>query len=183
MRIQNAQMAKALEQAAGLAGVEKGTAPEKIIEAIQAKQLEAQAKSQNVPLELLQQMEGFKQKAEAFERAQMEQQAFGGFNQVKTTHGLTDQEMIEFANQLDQKGLNPFYTPGIDLLKEYRALNYDALLQKSIDAAVQKALGTQQAAADHGTKPGTQSGPAGDTSKQSINTVDGLNNLLAAMPK
>lgn len=184
MRIQNAQYEKALKQAAVVAGLDVGTPLDKIPELLQAKMLEKQATTQNVPLELLQQMEGFKAKAEAFEKAQMEQAAFASFNQVRTMHGLTEQDMIEFANQLDQKGINPFQTSGIDLVKEYRNLYFDSILQKSVDAAVQKALGTQQAAADHSTKPGTKSGPAGDTSKQGATSVQSLDDLLnAATPR
>lgn len=182
MRIQNSQYEKALENVADILGIDKGKAktPDALLAEVKAKTLEKQAASQNVPLELLQQMEGFRQKAEAFERAQMEQQALAGFRQVQTMHGLGEQDMMEFIGKLEESGINPFVNPNVDLVKEYRNFYFDSILQKQVDAAVQKALGTQQAAANHSTTPGTHSGPSGEGAKaNSVNTVAGLEALLS----
>lgn len=179
MRVKNKQYQEALAKAAEIAGLDKTTDPDKVIAGLQQKYLEAQAAKQNVPVEILQRLEAAEQKAQAFEQARLQQETLTAFNKVKDEHGLTNDEVLAFANQLDERGVHPFETPGLDLSGLYRSMNFDKLVQKAVDAAVQKALGTQQAAANHSTKPGTNVGPAAQPgTDQQINTAKGLDDLF-----
>lgn len=137
------------------------------------------AQKQNVPVELLKKVEALEQDSEALKQTRLKDAALIGFQKVMTDYQLTEQELTKFAQELDEHNLNPFVSE-VDLEKEYRNLHFNDIVQKRVDAAVQAALSKSTQADKHSSKPNTKTG-GGNNTNQKIDTVSGLNSLLADM--
>ena len=75
---------------------------------MQEKVLQAQAKQQNIPVELLQKLDLLEAESQERQKAALMQQALIGFQNVKNQFGLDDKGLDTFAEELAQKGINPF---------------------------------------------------------------------------
>jgi hypothetical protein len=176
MRIELSKYKKTLEGVAGTLGLDVSQDTDKLTEAVRAKVLEAQAKKDNVPVEVLQRLDQLEQLETTFQRQQLQTQAALGFENVKKQFGLDDTKVIEFAKTLLADNINP-YEQAIDLVAEYRNRNWEALIKEAEEkgrlAEVQRAT----KAATHGTEPGAQTGGTpGEPSK--INTVADLDKFF-----
>lgn len=176
MRIELSKSKKALDGVAGILGLDVTQDTDKLIESVRTKVLEAQAKKDNVPVEVLQRLDQLEQLETTFQRQQLQTQAALGFENVKKQFGLDDTKVIEFAKTLLADNINP-YEQAIDLVAEYRNRNWEALIKEAEEkgrlAEVQRAT----KAATHGTEPGAQTGGTpGEPSK--INTVADLDKFF-----
>lgn len=138
--------------------------------------IQKMAEKQNVPVELLREVEALRQDSAAFKAQQLKDAAAIGFQNVMTTYGLTQEQLKQFAVELDQRGKNPFSQP-VDLMQEYKVLHYDDILKAEVQKAVEAALKKDSAANQSSTTPGQQQGGNGG-SEQRITTVAGLSALL-----
>ena len=102
--------------------------------------------------------------------------AEGKLQQVMDTYHLTQEQLKEFAVELDNKGKNPFEQP-VDLMAEYKMLHYDDILQEAVKKAVEEALKKDSAANQSSSTPAQQQGGNGGDN-QKITTVAGLTALL-----
>lgn len=138
--------------------------------------IQKMAQRQNVPVEILQELEALRQDSEQFKAQQRKDAAAIGFQNVMDTYGLTQEQLKDFAVELDQAGKNPFEQP-IDLMEEYKLLHYDDILNAAVKKAVEEALKKDSAANQSSSTPAQQQGGSGGEN-QKITTVAGLTALL-----
>lgn len=176
MRTANTAMQKTLNRIAQTLGVE-GSDPESIIAGLNRRLNEHQSTEQGIPLEMLERMDKLTQDAEAREREFRAAEANRGFQRVKDEFKLDDAGLRAFAVKLHEAGKNPFEAP-MDLVTEYKILNYEALLTKAKEEAANAALLRQQHGQQHSTQPSTAA-PAGTPgSAKPVNSVQDLEVLL-----
>ena len=138
--------------------------------------IQKMAQRQNVPVELLQEIEMLRQDSAQLKAQQRRDAAAIGFQQVMDTYGLTQDQLKAFAVELDNQGKNPFEQP-IDLMAEYKMLHYDDILNAAVKKAVEEALKKDSAANQSSSTPAQQQGGNGGDN-QKITTVAGLTALL-----
>lgn len=181
LRTQNKTLLSAVTKMGQILGVENITEPEKLVEALQQRFLQFESTQQNIPLPYLQQMEQDRQARMQLEADNFKTQATLGFQKVKDTFALDNTGLLEFAKQLDGQGINPYSQP-VDLLSAYRTLNFDKIVQKEKDKAVQEALSRQNKAVNQSSTPGSAVGKPPETG-QPITTIAGLEQLLNGFGK
>ena len=135
------------------------------------------AQKQNVPVELLKEMDALRAGQQQWQQSQREQVAYAGFQTLMTQYGLTQEDLKAFAVELDGAGKNPF-VQNINVVDEYRLRHFDDIVAKRVDTAVKEALAKSSAADDHSSTPGSQQGAGSGDGGQKITTLEGLNNLL-----
>lgn len=133
---------------------------------------------QNVPVDLLKRMETLEQNNAAYEMEQRKTETMLSFQKLQTAYGLTNEELLAFAQELDEKGMNPF-TSRINIDATYRDFHFDDIVNKRVNAAVQEALKKSSVADTHSSTPNRSTGKGdngGDGKK--ITTVSQLSDLL-----
>ena len=133
MRTEINQLTELLGKVAKANGVEY-TDSKDLVAKLSDDAIQKMAQRQNVPVELLREIETLRQDSEQFKAQQRRDAAAIGFQKVMDTYGLTQDQLKDFAVELDRQGKNPFEQP-VDLLAEYKMLHYDDIL----NAAVKKA--------------------------------------------
>jgi hypothetical protein len=135
------------------------------------------AQKQNVPVELLREVDALRAGQQQWQQSQREQVAFAGFQTLMSQYGLSQDDLKAFAVELDGAGKNPF-TQDINVVDEYRLRHFDDIVAKRAEAAVKEALAKSSAADSHSSTPGAQQGAGSGDGGQKITTLEGLNNLL-----
>lgn len=137
------------------------------------------SKNRNIPEDVLREMEADKRRLAEYEQTQTRQKVLAGFQQVKDLHGLSREDVNNFADRLIEKNLNP-YEQDMDLVKEYRNLYFDELIAKAKEEGVQAERARSLKAQTNSTTPSSQKGLPENTGSQAnpIKTVDDLNALL-----
>ena len=135
------------------------------------------AQKQNVPVELLREVDALRAGQQQWQQSQREQVAFAGFQTLMSQYGLSQDDLKAFAVELDGAGKNPF-TQNINVVDEYRLRHFDDIVAKRVDTAVKEALAKSSAADTHSSTPSTQQGAGSGDGGQKITTLEGLNNLL-----
>jgi len=126
MRIQNSKYQNTIKGVASILGVD-GKNPDDIIAAIQQKVVEAQAKQQGVPTELLTRLQQLEQDNQKHTQEEVQRNAYVGFQTLKDKFTLDDNALQAFAAQLATDGLNPF-EKSVNVVQEYITRNYESLL-------------------------------------------------------
>lgn len=175
MRTQINQLTDLLGRVAKANGVEYNDSKD-LIAKLTDDTIQKMAQKQNVPVELLREVEALRQDSAAFKAQQLKDAAAIGFQNVMNTYGLTQEQLKQFAVELDQRGKNPFNQP-VDLMNEYKMMHYDDILNAAVKKAVEEALKKDSAADQSSTTPGQQQGGNGG-GDQKITTVAGLSALL-----
>ncbi len=172
MRIENKRLATLLGDVAKILGIQDISDPEKMLQAVQEKVLQAQAKAAGIPEDVLKRQKDIEEKLTQYEQNQLRTQAYLGFQKVMDTYNLTQAQLNAFADELLEQGRNPFTTP-MDLVKEYRDLHWEDILKAEREKALQEEADRAAKAASHSTQPLTKDGkPGGDPAK--ITTVRDL---------
>ena len=135
------------------------------------------AQKQNVPVELLREVDALRAGQQQWQQSQREQVAYAGFQTLMSQYGLSQDDLKAFAVELDGAGRNPF-TQDINVVDEYRLRHFDDIVAKRVDTAVKEALAKSSAADSHSSTPGAQQGAGGGEGGQKITTQEGLNNFL-----
>lgn len=175
MRVQNKQMQETITKLGGLLGLEVADHTQ-LITALEQKMLQFQAQETNIPVNVLQELEASRKAQQQQEAETHRTNALLGFQKVKDTFSLDQKGLNEFANQLNEAGKNPFTDP-LDLIQEYRMLNFERILQQERDKAAQEVIARQKKAEAHSTTPAKAVG-APPTSATPVTTVSGLEELL-----
>lgn len=113
----------------------------------------------------------------AEQKAQLQQKAHAGFDELKQLHKLSDQDILSFAGELKAKGINPFETP-VDIVAQYRGMRYDQLIAKAKEEGRQEELARRAKAQTQATTPVTRQGSADNEPGESLNSVDRLSAFL-----
>jgi hypothetical protein len=172
MRIENKKLSTLLGDVAKILGIQDISDPEKMLQAVQEKVLQAQAKASGIPEDILKRQKETEEKLTQYEQDRMRTQAYLGFQKVMDTYKLTQAQLNAFADELLEQGRNPFTTP-MDLVKEYRDLHWEDILKAEREKALQEEADRAAKAANHSTQPPAKDGkPGGDPAK--ITTVRDL---------
>lgn len=110
-------------------------------------------------------------------KAEIASAARTGFDILAKTHGLDDKALLAFAAQLEAKGINPFSQKGVDVVAQYRIMNYDSLIASAVEKGKQEEITRRTKAQTQSTTPQPKVGGATDTG-ESLNTVDALSKFL-----
>ena len=175
MRTEINQLTDLLGRVAKANGVEYSDSKD-LIAKLTDDTIQKMAQRQNVPVEILQELEALRQDSAQFKAQQRRDAAAIGFQRVMDTYGLTQEQLKDFAVELDNAGKNPF-EQNIDLMAEYKILHYDDILNAAVKKAVEEALKKDSAANQSSSTPAQQQGGNGGEN-QKITTVAGLTALL-----
>lgn len=110
-------------------------------------------------------------------KAEIASAARTGFDTLAKTHGLDDKALLAFAAQLEAKGINPFSQKDVDVIGQYRLMNYDNLIAQAVERGKQEEIARRTKAQTHSTTPQPKVGGATATG-ESLNTVDALSKFL-----
>ncbi|NLM77018.1 MAG: hypothetical protein GX173_02905 [Ruminococcaceae bacterium] len=176
MRVQNKQLQDTIGKLGQIMGLPGNTPPDQLIPIVQQRLLEIEAKANNIPVELAQRLEQAEQQRQQQESEMLKNNAALAFQKVKDTYKLTQNQLIEFAQKLNESGKNPYQQP-LDLMQEYRLLNFDALLEKARTEAAQEVLVRQQKAATQSSAPSKANGQTTEPLTK-VSSINDLNKLL-----
>lgn len=178
MRLQNKKYESLFKGLAGVLGAEATDDPDKLMDALNEKLIEAQAKQQNLPPEVLQRLQKLEQENQMYTADQLKQTAYLGFQKVKDQFGLDDKALSQFADTLVADGVNPFEQP-VDLITEYKVRNFETLMQQAIEKGVQQEMERAAKANAHSTNPGSGTGARGEQQDGKITTAAGLEKFFS----
>lgn len=183
MRTKNQKITRALQAVLQQHGLDPSLAanPEKLIADAEDARLEAEAKKQNVPTDLLKRLTQLEQDKIANEQKRLTDLALQGFQNVKNKYNLTPKEVSDFARQLQEAGTNPFEKE-MDLELHYKLHNMDKIIAAETQKAVEAALRNQNNAAQHSTVPAKSQGKE-TTGADSIDTMAQFDRFLANLNK
>lgn len=137
------------------------------------------AKKQNIDPALLKRMQDIEEQNQMLMMERHQTYIRDSFNNLQKTENLKDDELISFAEQLQEKGIN-LLDSNIDLVALYRGMNYDNILQKKIDAAKQDWIKSEQ---DAKNAPGVNNttGKKPEEGKKEISTMSELDAVLKTL--
>jgi hypothetical protein len=119
---------------------DSGVTPEEILNRYQERQLQAEAEQQKVPVEFLkesrQTQSELSQLKEQLRAERMEAQ----IETVKAKYGADDNSIRAAFQDMLESGIDPRVQDNVNFEKFYRAANLDAIIQKEVQNAQQKAL-------------------------------------------
>lgn len=178
MRVENTQYKNMLTKLAKATGIEFNNEKE-LIDKLNDQALESLSKRQNVPVEVLKRLETLEQTNQTYELEQRKSATLVAFQNLKNEYGLDDDGLLNFAQELDQQGLNPF-VKDVDISGMYRQMHFEEIMNARIAQAVQDALSKSSVADTHGSTPNSATGSQDDGGKK-ITTVGELSALLDTM--
>ena len=140
------------------------------------------SKNRNIPEDVLREMEEDKKALETLRQNEAKQKALSGFQAVKNTFGLTNDQINRFADKLIEHNLNPFEQE-LDLIKEYKNLYFDEMIAAAKEEGIQAERARALKAQQNSTTPSTQTGLTEPTGGQDnpIKSVSELNKLLDSL--
>lgn len=148
-----------------------------LVAKLKDKALVERATQQNIPVELLREVEQLRADSNAWKQYQHEQNAMAGFSKVAAEFGLQQSDLESFAVELDQAGKNPF-TQNVDVVAEYKARHLDEIVARKVQAAVEAALKGDAQAALNSSTPSRAQGTGSSEGNEKISTIAQLNALL-----
>lgn len=181
MRIQNKKMSDALAAVLQQHGLDPALAknPDQLIQDAENARLEAEAKKQQVPADLLKRLTQLEKANLENERTRLTNAALAGFQAVKQKYNLSNQDISAFAKQLQDAGTNPFEME-MDLDQHYKLHNLDKIIAAETQKAVEEALRNQNSAAQHSTVPSKTQGKE-SSGVDTIDTMAQFDRFLAGL--
>lgn len=179
LRIQNKQQSKLLKDIGQILGIQDTSNPEALTKALQDKVIASQAKQQNVPEEVFRRLHNLEQDNQAYIQDRMKRTAFLGFQKIKDTFGLKNEEVTAFADELRQANLDPFTTP-VDIVREYQVRNYDKLIAAAEERGAKQEAERAAKAKQHGSTPQGKEGKRRTGGEGKISTIKELNDFLSS---
>ena len=177
MRVQNKQLLSTVSRLSQVMGIPPNLTPDQVLPLIEQRLTEIEAQANNIPVDIARRLEEAERQRQEQDQAMLRNNATLAFQKVKDTYGLTQTQLVEFAQQLNTAGKNPYQQP-VDLVQEYRMLNYDTILENERRKAAQAEIERMKKADAQSTTPPKASGPASESPKP-ISTVTDLNAWLS----
>lgn len=136
-----------------------------------------QAKDQNVPVALLQEIQALRRQTEQFTAQQNQTRLTNQFSQLMNDYKLSKNDLTSFVDELAAQGVDPMK---VDLVKEYKTLHQDDIISALVDARVEELLKRSRQADSNASTPDTATGgSAGNQDGESrITTVAALDAAL-----
>lgn len=181
MRIQNRKMTDALAAVLQQHGLDPNLAndPDTLIAQANQARIEAEAKRQNVPTEVLQRLTELEARDREAQQKRLSDAALAGFQAVKTQFNLDNQGIAEFAKQLQDAGTNPFEQE-MDLVHHYKLHNLDKIIAAETQKAVEAALKNQKSSTQFSTQPSKTQGKE-STGTEQIDTMAKFDRFLMGL--
>ena len=181
MRVQNRKMTDALAAVLQQHGLDPNLAndPDALIAQANQARLEEEAKRQNVPTELLQRLTDLEAKDREAQQKRLSDAALAGFQTVKNTYNLSNQDIAAFAKQLQDAGTNPFEQE-MDLVHHYKLHNLDKIIAAETQKAVEEALKNQKSSTQYSTQPSKTQGKE-STGTEQIDTMAKFDRFLLGL--
>lgn len=152
---------------------------DEVIERLLSAGLNVQARAQNVDPSLLKRMQDLEDQNVAMIQEQKRQAVVESFGLLQKDFNLTNEQVIDFAKELDQKGIDLFKV-GVDISTLYRGLHHDDITKQQLEAEKQKWI-AEGAKADKAPGITTSSGKKSSGSKTTVNTMGELENLFNSL--
>lgn len=175
MRVENKKYQNMIKDIASLLGVQNDD-PNQILNAMQEKVINAQAKQQGIPTELAQRLAQLEARDKEYTLGEIRRNAYLGFQQIKDTFGLDDTSLNQFADTLVAGGVNPFEQQ-IDLVSEYKIRNFDNLIKAAEERGAKAEATRASRASSQSTTPNTKQGMQ-EVEKGKITSIADLNKWL-----
>lgn len=177
MRVKNNMYTQLLGKLAASVGIEYSNEQE-LINKLNDNALADLAKRQNISPELMQRLDLLEQNNMLYQQDQRRQAALAGFQTLKDTYALDDQQLQAFAAELDKQGQNPF-VQDVNLMDVYKLTHFNDIIAAEVNKAVQAALTKSNMADEHSSTPGSAQGVGGTAPTTS--TVAGLREVLSTL--
>jgi hypothetical protein len=142
-----AQLQKQLDESQKVAtlfdqiATENGISRDELLKQFEQKQIEDEAKRQNVPVEFLQKQRDQENELKTLREEVQRDKFNSNVARVVQKFGLKQDEIKETLDYAYQSGLDPFK---MDFEAVYKAANFDKLLEKQMKEARQKELSNKQ---------------------------------------
>ena len=178
MRIQNKEYEQFLLQMAKVAKLDVKNAKE-AKDVLAARLQQTEAKQKQMDPQVLAELEESRKQIAELQQSRVREKAIAGFAQLKTLHGLSDNDLNDFADTLVAQKKNPFEQE-MDLVAEYRLANFDKLMEKAREEGRLAEIARSTKAQQSGSNPGTQRSTPTNTggSEKSIKTPEDLDALF-----
>jgi len=178
LRAQNAQLQKTMDQLSKALGIDDKDPEAKANKLLQMAQ-EKLAQQSSLPVEVFNKLQQTEEELAVLRQNQNAIAARDKFFDLQKTYELDQNELVGFAKQLDEAGINVALDPSIDLEYHYYRLNRAKIEEKRIAAAVQAALTKSNTAENQGSATSKQRGKAEEPNTDAkVNNVAALNALL-----
>lgn len=173
MRVQNKELQNTINQIAGALGLDsQGMTPQEVLSSINETAIAAQAQAQKIPVEILARLNELEQNNNMFIQDRRQAAAREELNVIADKYGADRQALTDFVNALDEDGVN-FLTDDVDLEAEYLKRNFNAIIEHSVQAALENEAKRTSKAQVHSSQPSDTNG-GGAASPDKINTVGAL---------
>ena len=178
LRMEAAQSSKVINELAKALGITE-TDPTKRTEVLLDLAYKKIAQANNAPVELYKELDQTKERMAQLQMQQNVTIAREKFFDLQTQYSLTQEELVDFANKLDEQGIILQNDPSIDLNSLFIQMNFNTLLEKRTKAAVEAALKTSNKADTNGSTPPANTSKGGDPEPPKVNSVSALDAILA----
>ncbi len=179
LRAENSKMSKVFKQLQESMGLEN---PDEVIERLTQVSLQAQAKKRGLDPETLRELNEIKEQNLELMARERNKAVVESFGLVQQKFNLTNEEVMEFARTLDDKGVDLF-SSNLDVTTLYRGMYHDKILAKAVEAAKQEVIKAGTDASKSAAGVNHIAGKAGDGDKKSITTMGELESLFNSMQK
>lgn len=174
MRVQNKELQNTINQIAGALGLDaNGLSSQEILNSINETAIAAQAQAQKIPVEILARLNELEQSNNMFIQDRRQAAAREELNVIAEKYGADRETLTDFVNALDDDGVN-FLTDDVDLEAEYLKRNFSAIIENSVQAALEKEAKRTTKAQTHSSQPSDTNGGRANTNGDKINTVGAL---------
>ena len=174
MRAQNKMYRDLLGKLADANGIQFKSDDE-MLNALNGDALGKIAERKGIPVEFLQRMEALEANSKAWEQQQTQQRLQAGFQTLQTKYGLDQTQLMTFAQQLDNSGVN---LAQVDVEKEYVASHMEDIISARVSAAVQAALAKDANINAQASVPGAPGASAAGPDETKIKSVADLRSFL-----
>lgn len=181
LRNKNKQYTNFIKDLGKAIGLDDSTPLDEVQSKVQELILNKQAKDQNIPVSLLQEMQELRNMVNENKQIKLENEVTSAFTNLATKYKLTSEQLVDFANHLEANNKNPLNGVVVDIEAEYLKIH----MQDIVDAAVQSALKSEQDRKDKVDKQASSSIPpkTGETGndESKINTVADLDKYFGSL--
>ena len=124
-----------------------GMTVDQYLAAVQAQEEEQRAQQQGIPVDILRRMESMENQLTETKSTAAREKFWSEVDSVKTTYGLTNQEIDKIFTYIGENGLVNLETklPSVSFEFAYKAANFDNVIPRKVKEAKQEALAAKKA--------------------------------------
>lgn len=149
---------------------------DEVLDVLSKEALDTQAQQKGMDPETLKRLNDLEEQNTRLEQERKHQATVAAFGLLQTDMGLTQKEVISFAETLQNKGYDIFNN-SIPLTELYRGMHFDKLVEKAVSKKEQEILASQKDA--NTTTPTPLKGGGGSIETPEIKTQEDFRKFLA----